>query len=49
MRTLAYANHADLMWLETKEPNLAQAQGFAKRIRDEHPGKCVARFLSYSD
>jgi isocitrate lyase len=38
-RVLAYAPHADLLWLETKEPNLKQAQGFASQIRAENPGK----------
>lgn len=38
-RTLAYAPYADLLWLETKEPDLKQAQGFAGRIRAANPGK----------
>jgi isocitrate lyase len=47
MRTLAYAPYSDLNWLETKEPNLAQAQGFAKIIREAHPNKYVAFTLDY--
>ena len=45
MRTLAYAPYSDLNWLETKEPNLAQAKGFAKIIREAHPNKYVTFFL----
>ncbi len=48
MRTLAYAPYSDLNWLETKEPNLAQAQGFAKIIREAHPNKYVALLLTTS-
>lgn len=40
-RVLAYGHHADLLWLETKEPDLKQAQGFASTIRAVHPGKYV--------
>lgn len=40
-RSKLFAPYADLIWLETKEPNLEQAKGFARRIREEHPGKYV--------
>lgn len=38
-RTTLFAPYADLLWLETKEPNLEQARTFARRIRERHPGK----------
>jgi isocitrate lyase len=38
-RSNLFAPYADLLWLETKEPNLAQAQGFARRIKEVHPDK----------
>lgn len=38
-RALAYAPYSDLVWLETKKPDLEQARMFAKRIRDKFPGK----------
>ena len=40
-RELAFAPYADMMWLETKRPDLEQAQGFARRIREKFPGKYV--------
>lgn len=40
-RSIAFAPYADLLWLETKAPNLQQATSFARRIRTEHPGKYV--------
>jgi len=36
---LAYAPYADLLWLETKKPDLEQARYFANVIRKENPGK----------
>ncbi|SCZ98842.1 BZ3500_MvSof-1268-A1-R1_Chr7-1g09290 [Microbotryum saponariae] len=47
-RTLSYAPLADLLWLETKEPNLAQAQGFATEIRSHFPSKWLVYNLSPS-
>jgi isocitrate lyase len=41
-RGLAYAPHADLIWCETSEPNLADARKFAEAIRDRFPGKPLA-------
>lgn len=38
-RTLAFADYADLLWLETKAPVLKQAQDFAAQIREKYPGK----------
>ncbi|QRV83200.1 isocitrate lyase [Ceratobasidium sp. AG-Ba] len=32
-RVLAYSPHAELLWLETKKPDLEQARSFARRIR----------------
>lgn len=46
-RVLAYSSHADLLWLETKEPDLKQAQGFAAQIREANPGKCVLAFSPF--
>lgn len=34
-RTLRYAPHADLLWLETSTPDLAQAREFARAIREK--------------
>ncbi|TAM75460.1 isocitrate lyase [bacterium] len=41
-RGLAYAPYADLIWCETSEPNLEEAQRFADAIHDEFPGKLLA-------
>jgi isocitrate/methylisocitrate lyase len=41
-RGLAFAPHADLLWWETSNPNLADARRFAEAIRREHPGKLLA-------
>lgn len=38
-RVLAYAHHSDLLWLETKTPDLNQARGFAATIHEQFPGK----------
>lgn len=47
-RTLAFADYADLLWLETKAPDLKQAQTFAGTIRAENPGKWLVYNLSPS-
>ncbi|GAA5894509.1 hypothetical protein JCM8208_006260 [Rhodotorula glutinis] len=47
-RTLAFADFADLLWLETKAPDLVQAQTFAGEIRTAHPGKWLVYNLSPS-
>jgi isocitrate lyase len=41
-RSLAYAPYADLLWWETNEPNLAEAERFADEIHREFPGKLLA-------
>jgi isocitrate lyase len=43
-RGVEYAPYADLVWCETKEPDLEQARQFAEAIHAEHPGK----FLAYN-
>jgi isocitrate lyase len=41
-RGIAYAPYADLVWCETSEPDMEQAERFATAIHDEHPGKLLA-------
>jgi isocitrate lyase len=41
-RGLAYAQYADLLWMETSEPNLDEARSFAEAIRARFPGKLLA-------
>ena len=41
-RTLAYAPYADVLWCETSEPNLAEANQFAAAIHAKYPGKLLA-------
>jgi isocitrate lyase len=41
-RGLAYAPYADLVWCETSEPNLEEAQQFADAIHAQFPGKLLA-------
>jgi isocitrate lyase len=41
-RSLAYAPYADLLWWETSEPDLAEAEHFADAIHREFPGKLLA-------
>jgi isocitrate lyase len=41
-RGLAYAPHADMIWCETSEPNLAEARRFAESIHARYPGKLLA-------
>ncbi|KAF3941674.1 hypothetical protein ABW19_dt0208029 [Dactylella cylindrospora] len=47
-RSLAFAPYADLLWLETKKPDVKQASAFAKQIRDIHEGKWMVYNLSPS-
>ncbi|TFK56455.1 isocitrate lyase and phosphorylmutase [Heliocybe sulcata] len=47
-RTLTYAPYADLVWLETKTPDLEQARYFARKIRAKYPGKWLVYNLSPS-
>jgi isocitrate lyase len=41
-RSLAYAPYADLLWWETSEPNLGEAERFAEAIHREFPAKLLA-------
>jgi len=41
-RGLAYAPYCDLIWCETSEPNLDEAQRFADAIHAKFPGKMLA-------
>jgi isocitrate lyase len=41
-RGLAFAPHADLLWWETSNPDLAEAKRFAEAIQREFPGKPMA-------
>jgi isocitrate lyase len=41
-RGLAYAPYADLVWCETSEPDMEQAERFAGELHAAHPGKLLA-------
>ncbi|MEO9264561.1 MAG: isocitrate lyase [Candidatus Baltobacteraceae bacterium] len=41
-RGLAYAPYADLLWVETSEPNIGEALQFADAIHAKFPGKLLA-------
>lgn len=41
-RGLAYAEYADLLWMETSRPDLEQARRFAEEIRKVFPDKMLA-------
>jgi isocitrate lyase len=41
-RGLSYAPYADLIWCETAEPNLAEAERFADALHERFPGKLLA-------
>ncbi len=41
-RGLAYAPYSDLLWWETSEPNLEEAERFANEIHAQFPGKMLA-------
>lgn len=47
-RAIAFAPYADLLWLETGDPSVQKAAGFAKEIRSVHPGKKLVYNLSPS-
>ena len=47
-RALAYAPHADMLWCETSEPDLAEAKRFAEAVHASYPGKLLAYNLSPS-
>jgi len=41
-RGLAYAPHADLLWVETSSPDFEEAKEFAEAIHAKYPGKMLA-------
>jgi len=41
-RSIAYAPYADLLWWETSDPNLADAERFANEMHKKFPGKMLA-------
>jgi isocitrate lyase len=41
-RGVAYADYADLLWVETGKPDLEFAKSFAEAVHAEHPGKMLA-------
>jgi len=47
-RSIAFAPYADLLWMETKKPILAQAEEFAAGVHAAHPGHWLAYNLSPS-
>lgn len=47
-RAIEFAPYADLLWLETAEPNVEKGARFAKEIRTAHPGKHLVYNLSPS-
>ncbi|KAI0081185.1 ICL-domain-containing protein [Panus rudis PR-1116 ss-1] len=47
-RELAFAPYADMIWLETKTPDLNQAKYFSRKIREKYPGKWFVYNLSPS-
>ena len=47
-RAIEFAPYADLLWLETADPNLGSAAGFAADIRKAYPGKQLVYNLSPS-
>lgn len=47
-RAVEFGPYADLLWLETADPSVSKAAGFAKEIRDQLPGKKLVYNLSPS-
>ena len=41
-RGLSYTPYADLLWMETSNPNLEEARQFAEAIHAKYPGKLLA-------
>jgi isocitrate lyase len=41
-RALSYAPYADIVWCETKHPDLEEAQQFADAVHQQYPGKLLA-------
>jgi len=47
-RAIQFGPYADLLWLETADPSVQKAAGFAREIRNVHPGKKLVYNLSPS-
>jgi len=47
-RAIVFAPYADLIWLETKTPDVEEARAFARRIREKHPNTWFVYNLSPS-
>ena len=47
-RAVEFAPYADLLWLETADPNVKKAADFAGNIRKAYPGKQLVYNLSPS-
>jgi len=47
-RSIEFAPYADLCWLETADPSVPKAAGFAGEIREKYPGKKLVYNLSPS-
>lgn len=47
-RAIEFAPYADLLWLETADPNVEKGGKFAGEIRTAHPGKQLVYNLSPS-
>ena len=41
-RAISYAPYCDMIWCETSEPNLKEAQRFADEVHEQFPGKLLA-------
>jgi isocitrate lyase len=41
-RGISYAPYADLIWMETSQPDLGMAKAFARAIHEKFPGKLLA-------
>lgn len=47
-RAIEFAPYADLLWLETGDPSVDKAAGFASKIHEKYPGKQLVYNLSPS-
>jgi isocitrate lyase len=47
-RAIEYAPYADLLWVETGDPNVTNAAQFSREIREKYPGKGLVYNLSPS-
>ena len=47
-RGIEFAPYSDLLWVETADPSVSEAAGFAKEIHDLYPGKKLVYNLSPS-